>query len=37
VSYAIVGEGSSGSFEMTLDVTDINSPANVVEPPPAGG
>ena len=37
VSYAIVGEGSSGSFEMTLDVTDINSPANAVEPPPAGG
>lgn len=37
VSYAIVGEGASGSFEMTLDVTDINSPSNVVEPPPAGG
>ncbi len=37
VSYAIVGESANGSFEMTLDVTDINDPANAVEPPPAGG
>ncbi len=37
VSYAIVGTGSNGSFEMTLDVTEINNPANAVEPPPAGG
>jgi hypothetical protein len=36
VSYSVVGEGSGGSFEMTLDVTDINNPANAVEPPPAG-
>lgn len=33
VSYAIVGKGASGSFEMTLDVTKINDPGNAVEKP----
>ena len=37
VGYAIVGKNDTGSFEMTLDVSDINSPSNSVEPPPAGG
>jgi hypothetical protein len=36
VGYAVVGKSADGSFEMTLDITDINSPANKVEPPPAG-
>jgi len=33
VAYAVEGKGASGSFEMTLDVTDINNPANAVEKP----
>ncbi len=33
VSYAVIGKSASGSFEMTLDVSDINSPANKVEAP----
>ena len=37
VSYAVLGKGASGSFEMTLDVSDINSPANTVEAPTVGG
>jgi hypothetical protein len=37
VAYAVVGKGASGSFEMTLDVTDINNPANAVEEPTVGG
>jgi len=37
VSYAVLGEGAGGSFGMTLDVTDINSPANTVEAPTVGG
>jgi hypothetical protein len=37
VGYAIAGKNATGSFDMTLDVSDINSPSNSVEPPPAGG
>jgi hypothetical protein len=37
VGYAISGKNATGSFDMTLDVSDINSPSNTVEPPPAGG
>ena len=33
VAYAVVGKGASGSFEMTLDVSRINDPANSVEKP----
>lgn len=36
VSYLITGQGANGKFEMAVDVTDINSPANTIEPP-AGG
>ncbi len=36
VSYAIAGKNASGSFEMNLDVTDINSASNVVEVPTVG-
>lgn len=35
VGYAIVGTSDAGSFGMTLDVSDINSPSNIVEAPPA--
>lgn len=35
VSYSVKGEGAKGSFEMTVDVTEIDNPANTVEPPPA--
>jgi hypothetical protein len=37
VGYAVTGKSSTGSFDMTLDVTDINNPSNAVQPPPAGG
>jgi hypothetical protein len=35
VGYSVVGESATGSFEMTLDVSEIDNPANTVEPPPA--
>jgi hypothetical protein len=35
VAYSVLGQGSTGLFEMTLDVSGINDPSNVVEPPPA--
>ncbi len=35
VGYAIVGKSDAGSFGMTLDVSDINSPSNTVVAPPA--
>ena len=36
VGYAVEGKSATGSFEMTLDVSDITSPSHAVEPPPAG-
>lgn len=35
VGYSVVGESATGSFEMTVDVSEIDNPANTVEPPPA--
>lgn len=36
VAYTVEGKGTNGaSFLLALDISDINSPSNVVEPPPA--
>jgi hypothetical protein len=35
VGYSVTGQGTTGLFEMTLDVSGINDPSNAVEPPPA--
>lgn len=33
IAYSVVGKGATGSFSMTLDVTDINSSSNKVDAP----
>ncbi len=33
VSSSIVGEATDGKFTMSVDITDLDSPANTVEPP----